>query len=76
MQKHLNRNERKLSDAVGPDKLLGDDVFGHFTKFAEEGALFEGNVDAVAVADVILADEALLVDAEGELDSAVACLEA
>ena len=64
------------SHAVSPDELLGDDVFGDFTEFAEEGSFFEGDVDAVAVADVSFAEEALLVDAEGELRLTSALLEA
>jgi hypothetical protein len=61
---------------VGPDELLGDDVLGDFAEIAEEGSVFEGHVDAVAVADVSLAEEALLVNAERELGRTTALLEA
>ena len=59
-----------------PDELLGDNVLGHLAQVAQEGALLEGNVDAVAVADVLATLQHSLVDLEGEPHLASALLEA
>ena len=64
------------SNAVGPDEFFGDRVLWDITKIAQEGTLFKGNVDAVAVADVLAALQHPLVDLEGEPHLTAALLKA
>jgi len=53
-----------LSDAVGPDKLLWDGVFGDLTEFIQEGSLLKVDVETVTEAVVRLADELVLINSE------------
>ena len=64
------------SDAVCPDKFLGNGTFRHITKLFQERSLLEVNVHAVSEAVMALADQLVGLHFEWESDCAAAALEA
>ena len=65
-----------FSDTVGPDELFGNGIFRESAKVFQERTLLEVDIHAVSKAVMFLADEGVLVHAEGEFWVAAAELEA
>jgi len=61
---------------MGPQELFRDGAFWDLAKFTKERALFKVNIHAVAKTVMTLSEKSILVDAEGELGFASACLKA